>query len=77
MTSKYWKPETNIYERKFSIINDGVSPEIKSFREAHSKNETYLYNNRLCFYSGANGIALTGLISREQYDINHKWIKES
>ena len=43
-----------------------VTKEVKEFITTHTKSETYLYNNRLFF---------SKIISSEQYNINHAFIK--
>ena len=43
-----------------------ITKEVVDFLRSHSKDETYLYNNRLLF---------SKLITKEVYNINHTFIK--
>lgn len=55
---------TKVFKTNLSRQDCQVTKEVKEFILTHSKNDTYLYNNRIM-----------GLIGKEQYNVNHAFIK--
>jgi hypothetical protein len=61
----HWLTERISIDQALTSLRDSITSDVYSYAKTHSKNESYLYNNRL--FSSK-------LITQGQYCINHEWI---